>query len=245
MKAKVTITETKEPRSYQKNGETKYIYQFMAKNAEGKAFKYETFSKTINDALVKDAEVEIEFEEKSRQGQDGNTYTDRTVNQMWVAGKPIREDKKGGGQYGGKDTQAQTAINSITDQVVALINAMAGGAQFADLKEAGLSIDPKLIDRRTAWLFSVLPDGKVIESPIDKPAKTKAQVEAEAKTWLPENLEPVEAPEMKTFGDYVFIMGKEFEYSEKDCKTALIGKPAAPKQYAAAFIAAKQQREAK
>lgn len=98
---------------------------------EGNQGRYDTFVKNffpiIKAAEGKDLDCEVEISEHE---YEGDMYTDRLVNQIYIDGKPQREAKQGG--YGGKhydeDTpekrasiEAQTVWNGIVTLLVAKI----------------------------------------------------------------------------------------------------------------------------
>ncbi len=90
MKAKAKITEVLSP--WTSDDGTKSIYKFKAQipDHEGPV-KFDTWHKTISEALVQGIECEIEFTEKMK-----GDFMNRNVSQAWIDGVPIAEDKPKG-----------------------------------------------------------------------------------------------------------------------------------------------------
>jgi hypothetical protein len=235
-KKKVTITEVKEPRHFEskdRNGNPKQrtAYSFKAKGEDGKELLYQTFSDTI-DKAARDQKpglpVEVEYEVKTREW-DGNTITDRNVSQMWVDGKPVREDKPHTGTSWQRQDESPEKRHSIEKQAFMEFGPGVAESKIPDdIKEGiwewgrelyGLKVKPK----SAAIALVESKGGKIKDEPI---------------------FEETYVPEIKKFSDFVFIMGKEFEWSQSDCKTALGSKVATEKNFQELYAKADQDRKA-
>jgi hypothetical protein len=87
MKVTARITEILAP--WTSEDGTKSIYKFKAQIPDHESpVKFDTWHKTISEALIKDIECEIEFTEKMK-----GDFMNRNVSQAWIDGKPIAEDQ--------------------------------------------------------------------------------------------------------------------------------------------------------
>ena len=82
---KLQITEVSEPKEVGQKGARKIT--FKAKDAQGKELPYFTFRTSLFDTIKIGTKIDAEVEVKTRE-YEGNTYTDRQVNQIFIDGQP-------------------------------------------------------------------------------------------------------------------------------------------------------------
>lgn len=83
---KLQVTEVSEPKEVGQKGAKKL--SLKAKSPDGKELSYFTFRTSIFEFVKKDASLDAEVEVKTRE-YDGNTYTDRQINQIFIDGNPV------------------------------------------------------------------------------------------------------------------------------------------------------------
>lgn len=144
---------------------------FTAKDETGKELGYFTFRKTFFSAIKKDAVLDCEVETSQREVQ-GNIYTDRKINQIFVEGEPVKP--QGGYQRAGRSPQE---IWSIEQQV-----AVKEVGDWLRAEKPSKPLPQELFDSYVAWLKTRLntkvpavvetsPKKEAIVSPAEKPEK--------------------------------------------------------------------------
>ena len=112
----VTITSVAEPR---KSGDLN-IYDFMAQDEAGETVKYTAFNEAIHKHLKTGEDIDIEF----KVTQKGD-YTNRSVSQVYIGGKPLVEKKEqkrfGKSPEEIRSIERQTSLKCATDIAVAKI----------------------------------------------------------------------------------------------------------------------------
>ena len=142
------ILEITKVEARQEVGEKKAVkLAFTAKpDGQESILKFFTFRKTLMDSIEQAVgkKLDCEWEAKSRE-YDGNTYTDRNVQQIYISGQPIGQPRSDGGGGGGRgfygkppeqvaaeraSIESQTAYNGIVELLTAKIIDL--GCPYAD-----------------------------------------------------------------------------------------------------------------
>jgi hypothetical protein len=158
---KLTITEVKEPRPV---GQTE-VLDCMATGPDNKTLKYGAWDKAfypfIKQGAVLDVEVETKTSEKT--DGDGNHYVNRKIVQIYIDGKPVKQQRdgfKGGGGYHGKTPEETASIERQTAVKVAADLALGGITNTDRYPLTGqVSIDEIL--RNAALIFAFIHEGKL------------------------------------------------------------------------------------
>ena len=141
---------------------------FTAKDETGIERGYFTYRKTFFSAIKKDAVLDCEVETSQREVQ-GNIYTDRKINQIFVEGEPVKP--QGGYQRAGRSPQE---IWSIEQQV-----AVKEVGDWLRAEKPSKPLPQELFDSYVAWLQTRLNTKvpAVVEtSPKKEPAAAKPSV---------------------------------------------------------------------
>lgn len=164
----LTITHVDEVKAVGTQGAQKL--GFKAKTPDGKEIPFFSFRKSLFDIIkgnigkAIDADVEITSKEV-----EGNTYTDRKVNEIFVDGKPVAGESKGQGQgrpwQGKTPEQIEKERHSIESQQ-AIIAVTA-------LLTAGKPVPEATVAKYFRWIDSRLVNGVTTNPPI---AQVKATV---------------------------------------------------------------------
>lgn len=229
MKQKLTITSPVEAKKTKKD---KPFYTFNAKGDDGGELSYSTFSQTIGAALVQGVTYEVEFEISTRE-YDGNTYTDRRVNQVWVDGKPIREEKK---QYN----------RGKSPEDIASMERTSLWRGFCDIKSSGISlpddVENGILDIARKMIRSQ------IETSTPKLERT-ASVESFSKEKQPEPIATINPPEeviINTLGDLFTFCLKKWKMNQSQVLKELgVTEPKQIKNIATAYLQIKAVKEVK
>lgn len=193
MRTKLTITSPIETKQTSKG---KPFYTFKAKDGD-KEFNYSTFSQTIGTTLVQGIQCEAEVEEKEHTGNDGTVYKNRTVNQVWIDGKPVREEKKS--YQGNFKSDSPEKIASI--ERMKCLDCATNYAIAAKMDSPGLL---KVADKMLAWIQS-----KQLEQ---KPTETTEHTNPESGPADSFDKIPSASGEipMKTLGDFFSACHKQW-----------------------------------
>lgn len=188
-KTKVKILEIGKSREYKPG---KFIYSFKGRDGNNDVY-FQTFSKTIADSLKPELEVEIEYE-KSTRAVGENTYTDRIVNQMWIDGKPVREDKK---QFTSRGKSPEEILSIEQQVAVKLIN------------------EKILIDKADSEEIQAVKNYEKDKLKEYWPQKTTKPTPAQpqGQPAIPKEESKPSLPSFKTPGEFVAYCQKEFEIS--------------------------------
>mgnify|MGYP001573060478 CR=1 FL=1 len=110
-RAKITVTEVKPVTEFGEKHTKKLTFSGKTE-PEGKALQYQSYRESLFETVKVGAVLDIEFETKTREGSDGNTYTDRKVQQIYVNGQPVAEQKGfgSGGRPFGKSPEERQSI---------------------------------------------------------------------------------------------------------------------------------------
>jgi hypothetical protein len=104
---KLTVISADEPRPYGSKGGT--LVKFKAKNGDGKELTFTVFSKSLFEYIKPGAELDCEIDTSSRE-HEGNTYTDRTITQIFIGGEPVAQKKSYGGGYNRASIERQVCL---------------------------------------------------------------------------------------------------------------------------------------
>ena len=156
--------------------------QFKAKEKAGREeLTYFTFRPSLFETIEKGIGQVLDCEtETSSRERDGNTFTDRKVNQIFVDGQPIGGQKKQFGFAGYQHSPEERA--SIETQVAAKIGSELLAAKVIPVESAfGQAVIQWCLARLSGKPVSQLkPEPISLGRPgVDKPAKTPFELETE------------------------------------------------------------------
>lgn len=101
-RVKLIVTETKDIQAIGDKGAKKLA--FKATNADGRELAYFTWRTQIFPHITVGSELDAEVETTSRE-YEGNVYTDRKVNQLYIEGQPVIKGSSGDGKWRSKSPE--------------------------------------------------------------------------------------------------------------------------------------------